>query len=137
MDSSLEPNTDQQMQHRRATKRKGSAKIFLLIWVLMIGGGVLATYLYSNHMKQEMLQTLKMQTDEQIAVMRTDYESRMNTIAGQLDTLQSKVDSFNELLTFTKDNASDKTDNSNKLYTQLADVKKKLDQLQKQMDLLK
>ncbi|MNP78351.1 hypothetical protein D3C76_1759400 [compost metagenome] len=51
--------------------------------------------------------------------------------------LQSKVESFNELLEFTKDNSSDKSDNSNKLYSQLSEVKKQLTQLQKQMDLLK
>ncbi|MNW58568.1 hypothetical protein D3C74_364440 [compost metagenome] len=51
--------------------------------------------------------------------------------------MQSTVDTFNELLTFTKDNASNKTDNSNKLYTQLNEVRKQLAALQKEMDLLK
>ncbi|UUZ93069.1 hypothetical protein LJK87_49025 [Paenibacillus sp. P25] len=50
--------------------------------------------------------------------------------------MQAKIDSINELLAFTKDSASSKTDNSNQLYTQLADVKKKLDDLKKNLDAL-
>jgi hypothetical protein len=36
-----------------------------------------------------------------------------------------------------KDSASSKTDNSNQLYTQLADVKKRLDELKANLDMLK
>jgi len=47
------------------------------------------------------------------------------------------VNELNELLTFARDNASEDTDNSNLLYTQLNEVKAKLEQLQKQLDVLK
>jgi hypothetical protein len=50
--------------------------------------------------------------------------------------LQIKIDSFNELLAFAKDNANSRTDNSNQLYTQLAEVKKKLDELKNSLDVL-
>lgn len=69
--------------------------------------------------------------------MKTDYESKIAVLSEQVKELQSTVQTFNELLTFTKDNASNKTDNSNKLYTQLSEVKKQLDTLKKEMDLLK
>ncbi|MNW04214.1 hypothetical protein D3C71_2002730 [compost metagenome] len=69
--------------------------------------------------------------------MKTDYESRIAALSDQVKELQSTVQTFNELLTFTKDNASSKTDNSNKLYTQLSEVRKQLEALQKEMDLLK
>ncbi|MNW68970.1 hypothetical protein D3C74_478760 [compost metagenome] len=69
--------------------------------------------------------------------MKTDYEARIAVLSEEVKELQSTVQSFNELLTFTKDNASSKTDNSNKLYTQLNEVRKQLDALKKEMDLLK
>ena len=47
------------------------------------------------------------------------------------------MDELNQLLTFAKDNASAKTDNSNKLYTQLSEVKKQLALLEKNLELLK
>jgi hypothetical protein len=51
--------------------------------------------------------------------------------------LEAKVEQLNQLLAFTKDNASSKVDNSNQLYSQLAEVKKKLEELQKNLDVLK
>ncbi|MNW18345.1 hypothetical protein D3C71_2178750 [compost metagenome] len=54
-----------------------------------------------------------------------------------LAELKTKVDALNELLTFTKDNADSKTDNSNQLYTQLNEVKKQLNELQKSLEVLK
>jgi peptidoglycan hydrolase CwlO-like protein len=58
-------------------------------------------------------------------------------MATDMTNLQAKVNSLNELLAFTKDSANSKTDNSNQLYTQLAEVKKKLDELQKNLEVLK
>lgn len=137
MNSSLEPNAGSTPARRTSKKVGGSALWFLLFWIVMIGIGVIATYLYSNHMKQQMISQIQMSTNQQIAVMKADYTAQLKKMSAEMDTLKSKVDTFNELLTFTKDNASSKTDNSNKLYTQLNDVKKKLDALQKKMDLLK
>jgi hypothetical protein len=51
--------------------------------------------------------------------------------------MESKIQTLNELLTFAKDNADSKTDNSNKLYTQLAEVKKQLNELKRNLDVLK
>lgn len=131
----MQPSSRTTMRHQ---PNKGfSAKWFLVFWILIIGLGATIAYLYSNHMKQQMISSIKADTERQIAVLQNDYESRLNDMSKEMTALQSKVDSFNELLTFTKDNASSKTDNSNKLYTQLNEVQKQLNTLQKKMDLLK
>ncbi len=114
-----------------------SARWFLVFWIVIIALGATAAYLYSNHLKQQMVTAIKADTERQIASLQSDYEARLTSMSKEVSDLQSKVDSFNELLTFTKDNASSKTDNSNKLYTQLNQVQKQLNTLQKKMELLK
>lgn len=135
MDSKAE--STQRVTSRIQTSKGSSAKWFLLFWILIIAIGATAAYLYSNHVKQQMITAIKADTERQIAALQTDYETRLNGMSKEMNELQSKVDSFNELLTFTKDNASSKTDNSNKLYTQLNEVQKQLNTLQKKMELLK
>ncbi|MDQ1233228.1 putative component of viral defense system (DUF524 family) [Paenibacillus sp. SORGH_AS306] len=135
MQSNAESSSRTTMRHQ--TNKGSSAKWFLVFWILIIGLGATIAYLYSNHMKQQMIASIKADTERQIAVLQHDYETRLNDMSKEMTALQSKVDSFNELLTFTKDNASSKTDNSNKLYTQLNEVQKQLNTLQKKMDLLK
>ncbi|MFF2017135.1 MULTISPECIES: hypothetical protein [Bacillales] len=126
------------VQSRRTAARNGSSvKWFLLFWVVMIGIGVYAVYSYTNHLKQQVLSQLSAQSQQQLTVLKTDYEARISALSDEVKELQSTVQTFNELLTFTKDNASAKTDNSNKLYTQLSEVRKQLDALKKEMDLLK
>ncbi|MFF2912874.1 hypothetical protein [Paenibacillus sp. NPDC057934] len=126
------------VQSRRTAARNGSSvKWFLLFWVVLIGIGVYAVYSYTNHLKQQVLSQLSAQSQQQLTVLKTDYEARISALSDEVKELQSTVQTFNELLTFTKDNASAKTDNSNKLYTQLSEVRKQLDALKKEMDLLK
>lgn len=126
------------VQSRRSTARSGpSVKWFLLFWIVIIGAGVYAVYSYTNHLKQQVLTELSAQSRQQLDVLKTDYESKIAALSEEVKALQSSVQTFNELLTFTKDNASAKTDNSNKLYTQLSEVRKQLDELKKEMDLLK
>lgn len=103
----------------------------------MIALGVYAVYSYTNHLKDQVLSELGAQSQQQLTIVKTDYESKIAVLSEQVKELQSTVETFNELLTFTKDNASSKTDSSNKLYTQLSEVKKQLDALKKEMDLLK
>lgn len=122
---------------RRTAKRKPSVKVFLLLWILLIGIGITASYLYSNELKKDMLQQLQADNRQQMTLLKAEYVQRFTELSSQVEVLNSKVQSFNELLTFTKDNATSKTDNSNKLYTQLNEVKTQLNTLQKKMDLLK
>lgn len=131
-----EPVTNTSPTRNNRTKRP-SAKIVLLIWILLIGAGVTGALLYSNHLKKSMLEQLDAKLQIKTNLMKADYTTQLSALSQEVQTLQSKVETFNELLTFTKDNTSDKTDNSNKLYSQLSDVKQQLSKLQKQMDLLK
>ncbi|MBH5318991.1 hypothetical protein I6N90_14390 [Paenibacillus sp. GSMTC-2017] len=124
-------------------KKKGSTAflVFLGIWIILIGGGIFGAKLYTDQMQKEITADIEKQTAAQVAALQKAYEERL----GQLETsykaditdLKGKVDALNELLTFTKDNADNKTDNSNKLYTQLNEVKKQLNELKKSLDVLK
>ncbi|MFC9707555.1 hypothetical protein ACFTRD_05275 [Paenibacillus sp. NPDC056933] len=127
------------IHHTRSAKGKAgsSVKLFLVMWIVLIALGVLGAYYYSNHLQQQMITQLQTHNQQQISTLKADYEKQLTTISQEISDLQGQVQSFNELLTFTKDNANDKTDNSNKLYTQLSEVKKQLETLQKKMDLLK
>ncbi|GAB6988399.1 uroporphyrinogen-III C-methyltransferase [Paenibacillus pini] len=135
----MQSSTETSKPYRASTNtRKGpSVKWVLLVWIVLIGLGISAAYWYSNHMKQDMLQQLQADNRQQISILKKSYEAKLTTLSAEVQELENKVQSFNELLTFTKDNATNKTDNSNKLYTQLSEVKKQLNTLQKQMDLLK
>ncbi|GIP24179.1 hypothetical protein [Paenibacillus sp. J22TS3] len=122
---------------RSQRSRGTSVKVFLVIWLVLIGAGIAATYWYSNHLQQAMLKSLDAKWQTQTNAIKADYNAKLTSLSKEVGELSSKVQSFNELLTFTKDNASNKTDNSNKLYTQLNEVKKQLNALQSKMDLLK
>ncbi len=122
---------------RSRKKDRLPVRWFLLFWIVIIALFVYAAYEYSQRLQEQTLTALQTQTETQMADLRADYEKQFAELNQQVAALQSKVDSFNELLTFTKDNANNKTDNSNKLYTQLNEVKSQLGELQKKMDLLK
>jgi peptidoglycan hydrolase CwlO-like protein len=129
--------------YERGTRKrsKPSVAAFLVVWVLLIGAGVLGTITYANHMKAAITADVERQTAEQIAAMQQDYQTQIDRMktdyTGEVTKLQGKVDALNQLLTFTKDNTSDKTDNSNQLYTQINEVKIKLTELEKSLDVLK
>lgn len=131
-------------QYEIAPRRKRNRKTFtafVIVWIVLIAGGVTGAKLYSDRIQQQVAADLERQTASQIAAMQQQYDDRLSkleaTYKEELATLETKVDSLNELLTFTKDNADVKTDNSNKLYTQLNEVKKQLNELQKSLDVLK
>ncbi|GGG21397.1 hypothetical protein [Paenibacillus abyssi] len=138
-----EIQTDLPSGYERKSRKSGKGPVimFLVIWVLLIGAGIAGTMWYTERTKAELTAQLERQTAAQIATMQQEYEQRIVQVeegfAAQMSELGGKVDALNELLTFTKDNANDKTDNSNKLYTQINDVKKKLNELQKSLDVLK
>lgn len=136
MPYSTEPATVAETSRSRRTRRP-SVALILLIWILLIGAGVTAAYMYSNHLKQSMIDQLDAKWQSEAEQMKADYTAQLTALSGEVKDLQNKVETFNELLEFTKDNTSEKTDNSNKLYSQLNEVKQQLAALQKKMDLLK
>jgi uncharacterized protein HemX len=115
--------------------------LFLAVWILLIAAGLLGTIWYTGKIKQQLTDQIKHQTAQQIAAMQTDYEAQLRKLetnfSSEITKVQGKVDALNELLEFSKDNASSKTDNSNKLYTQMNEVQKKLNELEKDLDVLK
>lgn len=126
----------------KATRVKRKTYVMLFVgWVMLIAVGVAATMMYTEHLRQQISTDIAQQTQQQLQVVQQDYQKQVSqlkdSVTSDMKTLQAKVDSLNELLAFTKDSANSKTDNSNQLYTQLADVKKKLDDLQKNLDVLK
>lgn len=122
-------------------KRRSTFLLFVSVWIILIAGGVTGAIWYTDQIKEQMTLEISQQTARQISAMQTDYQNRIKQLqtdfSGQITKVQGKVDALNELLEFTKDNASNKTDNSNKLYTQMSEVKKELDELKKSLDVLK
>jgi len=127
---------------RKTRKKAGpSAFIFLIVWMLLIGCGIMGAIWYSEKIKQSITTELTLQTARQITTMQTEYDKQLKQLEtdykGSLAVLQNKVDALNELLEFSKANINDKTDNSNKLFSQLSEVKKQLNELKQSLDVLK
>lgn len=114
--------------------------VLFLAWILLIGFGAMGAKLYTDHLKKQITTEIASQMEAQLASVEENYQTQISQLKDSLNNdmgkLQGKVDSVNELLAFTKDSANSKTDSSNQLYTQLAEVKKKLDDLKKQLDAL-
>lgn len=129
-------------KHEKLSRPKKNRYLwFFLSWFLLIASGVMGTMLYTNHLKEQVAAQIARQTQQQLSDVQTDYKKQLDQMKADFNAdmakLQSKVDSLSELLAFAKDSANSKTDNSNQLYTQLAEVKKKLDELKKNLDVLK
>lgn len=138
----LEPGASSRQAANTRKKRSKAAFIaFIGIWTFLIGGGVYGAKVYTEGMQREITADIERQTARQIAELQNEYDGRITAMEqsyqNEISVLKDKVDALNELLTFAKDNADDKTDNSNKLYTQLNEVKKQLDELKKSLDVLK
>ncbi|MDF2924306.1 MAG: hypothetical protein K0R57_3220 [Paenibacillaceae bacterium] len=124
-----------------ATKKKHTYKFLLLMWVFLIAGGVWGTKAYSDHLRDQIATRISAENQAQLDVIQKDYQAQLSDLRTSMQSdmtkLQGKVDALTELLAFTKDSANSKTDNSNQLYTQLAEVKKQLEALEKNLDVLK
>ncbi|CAH1211367.1 hypothetical protein PAECIP111893_03381 [Paenibacillus plantiphilus] len=140
MNTSFETESQSNYNTRRR-KSRATLPLFLSIWMLLIASGVVGAIWYTDQIKKNLTAAISNQTAKQITDMQTKYEARLKgmetSFSNEITKVQGKVDALNQLLEFSKDNASSKTDNSNKLYTQLNDVKKQLAQLKKDLDVLK
>ncbi|MFK7697664.1 hypothetical protein [Paenibacillus sp. HJGM_3] len=125
---------------KSAASRRKSYILFFTSWLLLIATGILGTVWYTQYIKQQIAADLSTQTQAHLQTLQADYQKQLDALkesmTSDMSKLQAKVDSFNELLAFSKDSANNKTDNSNQLYTQLQEVKKKLDELKKNLDVL-
>ncbi|MBW7458889.1 hypothetical protein ACFOLF_27595 [Paenibacillus sepulcri] len=141
MNTDIQTTTYNRQEQSVPRKRRSTFLLFVSVWIILIAGGVTGAIWYTDQIKEQMTLEISQQTAQQISAMQTDYQNRIKQLqtdfSGQITKVQGKVDALNELLEFTKDNASNKTDNSNKLYTQMSEVKKELDELKKSLDVLK
>jgi uncharacterized membrane-anchored protein YhcB (DUF1043 family) len=126
------------------SQTKGKRRTYILLfagWCVLIAVGVVGAKLYTDKIKEQIASDIAAQTEKQLQAVQDDYQKQLAQLRDSVNTdmtqLQTKVDTMNELLSFVKDSASNKTDNSNQLYTQLGDVKKKLDELKSNLDMLK
>jgi esterase/lipase len=123
------------------THPKKTYRFLIILWIMLVGLGLTGSYYYTNYLKDQLMADLAQQNKAQLQSIQMDYQQQLTdlktTINQKVVELDSKVEQLNQLLAFTKDNASTKVDNSNQLYTQLAEVKKKLIELQKNLDVLK
>jgi peptidoglycan hydrolase CwlO-like protein len=139
----LDARQDTYMRGVKSTtsKRKHTYAILLMAWVFLIALGVWGTKAYSDHLRSQIATQIAEQNKTQLEAIQQDYQTQIGDLKTAFQTeiakLQTKVDALNELLAFTKDSANSKTDNSNQLYTQLAEVKKQLEELQHNLDVLK
>lgn len=107
MPYSTEPATVTEPSRSRRTRRP-SVALIILIWILLIGAGVTAAYMYSNHLKQSMIDQLDAKWQSEAEQMKADYTAQLTALSDEVQELQNKVQTFNELLEFTKDNTSEK-----------------------------
>ncbi|MCD1260986.1 hypothetical protein B5M42_019470 [Paenibacillus athensensis] len=126
---------------KSAKTRRKTYVLLLVGWLVLVAIGVTGAVLYSEHLKQQITADIAKQTTEQLQSVEADYQKQVDdlrtSVNAEVEALEKKVEALNELLAFTKDSANSKTDNSNQLYTQLEEVKKKLDELQHNLDVLK
>ncbi|WP_159882523.1 hypothetical protein [Paenibacillus puerhi] len=145
MNTPIEPSMDRgrELPVRKGKPRASRARTYILllvIWGALVVLGGWGAKVYTDRLQQQMKADISAQTEAQLAQISQQYQNQIGDLQTQVSSemkqLQTKIDAVNELLSFTKDSASSKTDNSNQLYTQLAEVTKKLDELKKQLDAL-
>ncbi|OUM94853.1 MAG: hypothetical protein A9Z00_09160 [Thermobacillus sp. ZCTH02-B1] len=126
---------------KKASASRAAALLFVFVWLLLIAGGAAGAAWYADELRARMTADIERQTAERIAAMQREVETRMAELEASfradIDAVEAKVNELNELLTFTRDNATGEKDDRNLLYTQLHEVKEKLEQLEKQLDVLK
>jgi hypothetical protein len=124
-----------------STQRKKTYKLLIIAWFVLVGMGLTGAYYYTNYLKKQLTADLAQQNHAQLQAIQADYQKQLEDLKASVNqeivVLEAKVEQLNQLLAFTKDSASSKVDNSNQLYSQLAEVKKKLEELQKNLDVLK
>lgn len=136
-------NISEKRQQQRAKKRRSRLILinFMMVWLLLIIGGSYGAYAYMNQVEARITTQMQQETDQKLKELENRYETRISELdAGyqeKLTALGEQIDELNQLLTFVKDNSSDKSDDNNQLYSQINDIKAQLQKLQKSMELLK
>lgn len=130
-------------RQERAKKRRSKLVIanFLMLWLVLIVGGLYGAYTYINQVEQRLAEQLSVETEQKLSELEAAYDVKLTELEGnyneKIAALGQQIDELNQLLTFVKDNSSDNNDNSNQLYSQINEIKSQLQKLQKSMELLK
>ncbi|MFS1511670.1 hypothetical protein VQL36_04430 [Chengkuizengella sp. SCS-71B] len=114
---------------------------YFLLWAFLISSGIFGSKIYIEHLKQQIVSDLSNQMENQLSNVQSDVNEQISVMESNIlidiEALQEQINSFNELLSFTKDSTNDQTDNSNQLYSQLLQLKDQLNKLQQELDLIK
>lgn len=141
IEQTVTKETEKRSERTRKRKQRIAVTNIIMFWLLLIMGGLYGAYSYMNHVEQKLTAQIEKKTEERIQEMQIAYNQKISDLdvqyTAQMDDLNSQIASLNELLTFVKDNANTDQDDSNKLYTQISEIKAQLQKLQNSMELLK
>lgn len=138
---SSQPVSEKRQQRTKKQRTKLIILNFIMLWLLLIVGGLYGAYTYMNKMEERLTTQMRQETEQKLKELDSSYETRINELDSsyqeKVAALGEQIDELNQLLTFVKDNSSDKNDDSNQLYSQINEIKSQLQKLQKSMELLK
>ncbi len=140
---SVETETDTSaIPPRRAKSRKRWIILLtIVLWLALIGGGLYGGHTYMMQLREQWTAEINAQTATQLDAVQEQYETQISELrqdlTEQIEQVDQQVNALNELLAFAKDSTDTDTDTSNQLYTQLDELKKQLEQLEQNLDVLK
>lgn len=138
---SAQPITEKRQQRIKKRNRRLLILNFIMLWMLLITGGLYGAHMYMNKLEDRLTAGIRVETEQKLSELQNSYENRLKELDGnyqqQISELGGQINELNELLTFVKDNSSDKNDDNNQLYSQIKEIKAQLQKLQKSMELLK
>lgn len=136
-----QPVPEKRQQRIKKRNRRLLILNFIMLWILLILGGLYSAHTYMNKLEQRLTTEMRLETEQKLSELQISYEARFKELDGnyqqQITELGGQINELNELLTFVKDNSSDKNDDSNQLYSQIKEIKTQLQKLQKSMELIK
>jgi uncharacterized protein YwqG len=113
----------------------------ILFYVIMLSGIIYGMKWYTEWTQERIVSQVTQKTQTQLEKINADNEKNIQTMRQQLTDgltgMENNIKDIHELMIFTKDNATHKSDNSNQLYSQLSAVKKQLEDLKTDLDILK
>lgn len=127
-------------RHSKKKKNLRITVLLLTLWILLVAGGLWGAKWYTDSMKKDIISELSAQNEAQIAKLKTEMDQQIADLQTEvnedLQQLASKIQTFNELLTFANENATSESDNSTQLYSQLNDIQEQLNELKANLEVL-
>lgn len=137
----IQPVAEKRKQRTKKRRNRLILFNFFMLWLLLIVGGFYGAYMYMNQAEARIIEQMRQETEQKLQTLESSYEQRISELDSsyeeKLASLSEQINELNQLLTFVKDNSSDKNADSNQLYSQINEIKAQLQKLQKSMELLK